>query len=97
MANWFYRVLNNNELSPITELQRGGDERRGRRRGGAQWNRQMQMERRGGGGVEGGRFRAAVSLLLRVEILMRTVNECWQDGNVALQKNSRSAPKRQQH
>lgn len=34
MANWFYRVLNNNELSPITELQRGGDERRGRRRGG---------------------------------------------------------------
>lgn len=30
MANWFYRVLNNNELSPITELQRGGDERRGR-------------------------------------------------------------------
>ena len=32
----------------------------------------------GGGGDGGGCFTAAVSLLLRVGILMRSVNECWQ-------------------
>lgn len=31
-----------------------------------------------GGGDGGGCFTAAVSLLLRVGILMRSVNECWQ-------------------
>lgn len=32
----------------------------------------------GGGGDGGGCFTAAVSLLLRAGILMRSVNECWQ-------------------
>lgn len=36
------------------------------------------MEGGGGGGEGGGCFTAAVSLLLRVGILMRSVNECWQ-------------------
>ncbi len=36
------------------------------------------MEGGGGGGDGGGCFTAAVSLLLRVGILMRSVNECWQ-------------------
>lgn len=33
---------------------------------------------RGGGGDGGGCFTVSVSLLLRVGILMRSVNECWQ-------------------
>lgn len=37
------------------------------------------MEGGGGGGGDGGScFTVAVSLLLRVGILMRSVNECWQ-------------------
>ena len=64
--------MNNNELSPITELQRGGDERQGR---GTQWNKRMEdAERRMRWGEVVSRL---LSLLLRIGILMRSVNECW--------------------
>lgn len=48
-----------------------------REEGGPSGTGTWRMER-GGGGDGGGCFTAAVSLLLRVGILMRSVNECWQ-------------------